>query len=140
MRINSSNQPKIANRICHIIATTEGAAWVFEQLRDLRNRFGYDVTVILNGETGALVDRFKSENIRVLVSDFNFLGSGDLLSVPRKIWHLRQMLVRERFDVVQTHLFHSMVIGRIAAWFADVPVRLAMIAGPFHLEAYTPRG
>ncbi|HEY9278094.1 MAG TPA: glycosyltransferase family 4 protein [Methylotenera sp.] len=139
MRTNSSDQPKIANRICHIIATTEGAAWVFEQLRDLRNRFGYDVTVILNGETGALVDRFKSENIRVLVSDFNFLGSGDLLSVPRKIWHLKQLLERERFDVVQTHLFHSMVIGRIAAWFADVPVRLAMIAGPFHLEAYTPR-
>lgn len=139
MRINSSNQPKTANRICHIIATTEGAAWVFEQLRDLRNRFGYDVTVILNGETGALVDRFKGENIRVLVSDFNFLGSGDLLSVPKKIWRLKQLLVRERFDVVQTHLFHSMVIGRIAAWFADVPVRLAMIAGPFHLEAYTPK-
>jgi glycosyltransferase involved in cell wall biosynthesis len=139
MRKNSFDQPKVANRICHIIATTEGAAWVFEQLRDLRNRFGYEVTVILNGETGALVDRFKSENIRVLVSDFNFLGSGDLLSVPRKIWHLKQLLERERFDVVQTHLFHSMVIGRIAAWFADVPVRLAMIAGPFHLEAYTPR-
>jgi len=139
MRKKSSDQSKIANRICHIIATTEGAAWVFEQLRDLRNRFGYEVTVILNGETGALVDRFKSENIRVLVSDFNFLGSGDLLSVPRKIWDLKQMLAHERFDVVQTHLFHSMVIGRIAAWFADVPVRLAMIAGPFHLEAYTPR-
>ena len=46
---------------------------------------------------------------------------------------------RERFDVIQTHLFHSMVLGRIAAWFADVPVRFSMIAGPFHLEAYTPR-
>ena len=32
-----------------------------------------------------------------------------------------------------------MVLGRIAAWFADVPVRFSMIAGPFHLEAYTPR-
>lgn len=48
-------------------------------------------------------------------------------------------MLRERFDIVQTHLFHSMVIGRLAAWLADVPVRLAMVAGPFHLEAYTPR-
>jgi glycosyltransferase involved in cell wall biosynthesis len=32
-----------------------------------------------------------------------------------------------------------MVIGRFAAWLALVPVRLTMVAGPFHLEAYTPR-
>jgi glycosyltransferase involved in cell wall biosynthesis len=32
-----------------------------------------------------------------------------------------------------------MVISRPAAWLADVPVRTAMIAGPFHLEAYTSR-
>jgi glycosyltransferase involved in cell wall biosynthesis len=126
-------------RICHIAATTEGAAWVFEQLRDLRDRFGYDVSVILNGTTGGLVDRFKAEGIRVLASDFQFLGGGDLFALPRKILDLARLLERERFDVVQTHLFHSMVIGRIAAWLADVPVRLSMIAGPFHLEAYTPR-
>jgi len=126
-------------RVCHIAATTEGAAWVFEQLRDLRDRFGYDVSVILNGSSGALVDRFKGAGIRVLVADFDFLGSGDLRALPKKILDLARILKRERFDVVQTHLFHSMVIGRIAAWLADVPVRLAMVAGPFHLEAYTPR-
>lgn len=131
--------PPSGYRVCHIAATTEGALWVFEQLRDLRDRFGYDVTVILNGTTGTLVDRFRAAGIRVLVSDFQFLGSGDLFALPRKILDLARLLERERFDVVQTHLFHSMVIGRIAAWLADVPVRLSMIAGPFHLEAYTPR-
>jgi glycosyltransferase involved in cell wall biosynthesis len=137
--MKSSNPSKNDIRICHIIATTEGATWVFEQLRDLRNNYGYDVTVILNGNTGSLVDRFKSENIRVLVSDFDFLNSCDLLSLPKKIWSLKMLLEREHFDVVQTHLFHSMVIGRFAAWLADAPVRLSMVAGPFHLEAYTPR-
>ncbi len=126
-------------RLCHIAATTEGALWLFEQLRDLRDRFGYDVTVILNGSQGTLVDRFKDAGIPILISDFNFLGSGDLFSLPKKVWQLSRLLKRERFDVVQTHLFHSMVIGRVAAWLADVPVRLAMVAGPFHLEAYTPR-
>jgi len=126
-------------KVCHIAATTEGAAWVFEQLRDLRDRFGYDVAVVLNGEQGALVDRFRAAAIPVHVADFNFTSNADLLNLPRKVIALVRLLQRERFDVIQTHLFHSMVIGRIAAWFADVPVRLSMIAGPFHLEAYTPR-
>jgi glycosyltransferase involved in cell wall biosynthesis len=126
-------------KVCHIAATTEGAVWVFEQLRDLRDRFGYDVAVVLNGEQGALVDRFRAAAIPVHVADFNFTSNADLLNLPRKVMALVRLLRRERFDVIQTHLFHSMVIGRIAAWFADVPVRLSMIAGPFHLEAYTPR-
>lgn len=126
-------------RVCHIVATTEGAVWAFEQVRDLRDRYGYDVSVILNGSTGSLVDRFQRAGIPVLTSDFDFLGTGDLRALPRKIWSLRKLLERERFDVVQTHLFHSMVIGRLASWLADVPVRLSMVAGPFHLEAYTPR-
>jgi glycosyltransferase involved in cell wall biosynthesis len=126
-------------RICHVVATTEGAVWVYEQLRDLRDRFGYDVSVILNGPSGTLVDRFKNAGIPVLTADFDFLGVSDLFALPRKIIALARTLRRERFDVVQTHLFHSMVIGRIGAWLADVPVRLSMVAGPFHLEAYTPR-
>jgi glycosyltransferase involved in cell wall biosynthesis len=126
-------------RICHVVATTEGAVWVFEQLRELRDRFGHDVSVILNGPSGTLVDRFKGAGIPVLVADFDFLGVSDLFALPKKILALSSLLRRERFDVVQTHLFHSMVIGRIGAWLADVPVRLSMVAGPFHLEAYTPR-
>jgi hypothetical protein len=125
--------------VCHVAATTEGAVWVFEQLHDLRDRFGYRVTVILNGSSGTLVDRFNAAGIRVLVSDFQFLGTGDLMALPRKIRALARLFAEERFDIVQTHLFHSMVIGRTAAWLADVPVRLSMVAGPFHLEAYTPR-
>src|SRR5581483_3630125 len=131
----AANRP----RICHIAATTEGAVWVYEQLRDLRDRYGYDVAVILNGDRGKLVDRFRAAGIPVHVADFDFTSSIDLLALPRKVIALVKLLRRERFDLIQTHLFHSMVIGRIASWFADVPVRLSMIAGPFHLEAYTPR-
>jgi glycosyltransferase involved in cell wall biosynthesis len=69
-------------------------------------------------------------------------ASGSLsavLQVPLAVFRLARILRRERFDVVQTHIFTTMVIGRPAAWLADVPVRTAMIAGPFHLEAYTSR-
>jgi glycosyltransferase involved in cell wall biosynthesis len=126
-------------RVCHIAATTEGAVWVFEQLRDLRDRHGYDVSAILSGENGGLVDKFRAAGIPIHAANFDFTSSADLLSLPRKVVTLLRLLRRERFDIIQTHLFHSMVIGRISAWFADVPIRFSMIAGPFHLEAYTPR-
>jgi len=126
-------------KVCHIAATTEAAVWVFEQLREIRDRHGYEVSAILNGDKGGLVDRLRSAGIPVHACDFDFTSTTDLLGLPRKVMSLVRLLQREKFDVIQTHLFHSMVIGRIAAWFADVPVRLSMIAGPFHLEAYTPR-
>ena len=135
----NTRPPRSPLKVCHIAATTEGAVWVFEQLRDLRDRYGYDVSVILNGNKGTLVDYFRTAAIPVHASDFDFTSNLDLLSLPRKVIGLVRLLRREQFDIIQTHLFHSMVIGRIAAWFADVPVRISMIAGPFHLEAYTPR-
>ena len=133
------SSPRRRLKICHIAATTEGAPWVFEQLRDLRDRHGFDVAAILSGDQGTLVERCRAAGIPVYAADFNFTSNADLLELPRKVLALVRILQRERFDIVQTHLFHSMVIGRIAAWFADVPVRFSMIAGPFHLEAYTPR-
>ncbi len=126
-------------RIAFIVATTEGALWAFEQLRELHDRHGYRVAAVLSGDKGALVDRFRAAGISTYTANFDFTASADLLSLPRKVVALTRLLRRERFDVVQTHLFHSMVLGRIAAWFADVPARFSMIAGPFHLEAYTPR-
>ena len=131
--------PRPPLKVCYIAATTEGAAWLFEQLRDLRDRYGYDVSAILSGDKGTLVDRFRAAAIPTHAVNFDFTSDADLLSLPRKVVELTRLLRRERFDVIQTHLFHSMVLGRVAAWFADVPTRFSMIAGPFHLEAYTPR-
>jgi len=122
-------------KICHIAATTEGGVWVFEQQRDLRDRHGYDVSVVLNGEKGTLVDRFHAAGIPVRVADFDFTSSPDPFRLLRSVIDLVGLLRRERFDVIQTHLFHSMVVGRIAAWIAGVPVRFSMIPGPLQLEA-----
>lgn len=122
-----------------MLSTTEGGTWALEQLRELRNLYDCEVSVVLSGSSGTLVDRFKAESIPVHAADFNFMCPEDIVTLPFKIIKLVRFLYKERFDVVQTHLFPSMVIGRIAGWLADVPVRLSMIAGPFHLEAYTPR-
>lgn len=110
-----------------------------EQLRAVRRRHGHQVFAVVSGERGSLVDKLAAEGIPHFAADFRFASLRDLWSLPGKIVALAWFFRRQRFDVVHTHLFHSMVIGRFAAWLADVPVRLAMVAGPFHLEAETPR-
>lgn len=121
------------------MASAEGANWMVEQLRELRDRFEFEVAAVVSAAEGTLVDRLRAERIPVHVRTFAFGRRSWIWSLLPMVFGLAWLFRRERFDVVQTHLFHSMVIGRIAGWIADVPVRTTMVAGPFHLEAPASR-
>jgi glycosyltransferase involved in cell wall biosynthesis len=45
------------------------------------------------------------------------------------------LLRRLKVDVVHSHIFSSMLIGRVAATIARVPISVAMIPGPLQLES-----
>ena len=133
----SSAPPRRALKVCHVVATAESARWVAEQLRGLRERYGCEVSAVVGGGRGSLVDLLRAEGIPYHVENFTFSSPLDLMRAARTVFRLARLFRRERVDVVQSHLFFSMVIARLAAWLADVPVRLAMYASPFHLEART---
>jgi glycosyltransferase involved in cell wall biosynthesis len=126
-------------KLCHIAATSEGAAWMVDQLRGLRDKHGYAVSAIIGAGEGALGEKLRQHAIPFKTFAFEFPPQKDWRAFRQQVNDLAAILRAEKFDIVQTHLFSSMVVGRLAAWLADVPVRLAMIAGPYHLEAYTPR-
>ncbi len=126
-------------KVCHVVATTEGASWMLEQLRELRDRHGFDVAAVVSGEQGALVRLLDSERIPHFAADFDLSIPRGALRMPLTVLRLARLFRRERFDVVQTHIFVTMIFGRVAAWLADAPVRLSMIAGPFHLKAHASR-
>lgn len=134
-----SNARKL--KVCHIAASTEGGSWLVQQLRGLRDVHGFEVAAVISGDQGSLPDALRAANIPFHVGNFNARAGapGSILTMPLAILRLARILRRERFDVVQTHVFKSMVVGRPAAWLADVPVRIAMVAGPFHLEASSSR-
>lgn len=137
----TADQPQRSLKICHVAATADGATWMFEQLRELRDRYGHDVTAVVSGPQGALIDKLKAENIRYHVTNFA-AGPGPLhetFLIPIAILKLALFFRRERFDVVHHHIFISMRIARPAAWLAGVPIRVSMLSGPFHLEAPTSR-
>jgi glycosyltransferase involved in cell wall biosynthesis len=125
-------------RVCHVFCGTEGATWMVEQLRELRRRYGYEVHALVSGSKGTLIDKLQAEKIPFHVSPFVFSVTQPY-AIVRAILLMSRLLRRERFDVVQSHVFWSAFVARPAAWLADVPVRLAMIAGPYHLQAFSSR-
>jgi glycosyltransferase involved in cell wall biosynthesis len=126
-------------KVCHICAALEGASWMAEQLRELRDRYGYDVYALVQREDSIFAQRLRDAGINCIYLEFGYKTLKDMVLLPLMMVKVARVLRRERFDVVQTHLFSSMVVGRVAAWLADVPIRLAMIASPFHLEARITR-
>lgn len=110
-----------------------------EQLVRLRDDYDYEVLAIVPGNQGGLIDRLADNNIPYRVVPMNFGGFRSLLQLPKVITQLESILRDESIDIVQSHLFNSMVICRIAAWLAEVPARFSMIASPYHLQAHTTR-
>ena len=136
----TSQQPgefQVRLKVCHVVASAEGGRWMVEQLQGLRDDYDCEVMAVVGGERGGLIDLLRSRNIPYYVEDFGFSSPRGMLRLPFTILRLARFFRRERIDVVQSHLFFSMVIARFAGWLADVPVRLAMYASPFHLEAHT---
>jgi glycosyltransferase involved in cell wall biosynthesis len=122
-------------RVCHVIATTNSVIWPVNQLTRLRDQYGYEVAAILNQPAGPLVDRLRAADIACHAADFDFMALPNPLALLTKTLTLARILRRERFDVVHTALWQSMLLGRLAAWLADAPVRLSLVAGPYHLDA-----
>src|ERR1044071_9213711 len=99
--------------VCHVVATAESARWVAEQLRELRERYGCEVSAVVGGERGSLVDLLRAEGIPYHVENFTFSSPRDLLRAARAVYRLGRLFRRERVDVVQSHLFFSMVLARL---------------------------
>src|SRR5262249_31253352 len=129
-------------KVCHVFGARKGGAWMIEQLRDLRDRYGHDVyAVVAKGPAdipSPTIDGLRRNRIPYFEADFVF-SFAQPRELIRAVRVLSDLFRREKFDVVQSSVFWSMVVARPAAWLADVPVRLAMIAGPFHLQARASR-
>lgn len=120
-------------KVCHVFAGTEGGRWVYEQLKALKEEHGCDVHAVLGGDHGPTVELCRNAGISVKAADFRFSG-WSIFTLPWRIVTLAWWMRQQRFDVVQSHVLQSTVFARPAAWLADVPVRLVMVAGPLHMQ------
>ncbi|MEA2425228.1 MAG: hypothetical protein QOH13_1638, partial [Thermoleophilaceae bacterium] len=142
-------------RVAQVCATTDGGLWMVQIAVGLQRR-GFDVVAIVGGDGGGTAAALRKAGVPFVAMEqrlwrysrvaalvrrvpvvgrlgYAIDGAFFLATVLRMAWLFRRL----RIDVVHTHIFSSMLIGRVAATIARVPIRVAMIAGPLHLESTT---
>lgn len=103
------------------------------QLQALRDRHGFEVAAVIASDAGEMGRQLREAGIDYHVRPLD-LGR-DFAAIHASILDLAALFRRERFDVVQSQDFNAMLLARLAAWVADVPVRVTRVIAPFHLEA-----
>ncbi len=99
--------------------TRGGAEAVIVSQVNLLHKSGYDVYLGLLRSTNK--DDTFYENLHIPKDHLIHFGFGSLFN-PISLFRIISFLKREYFHMIITHLFESNFIGRIAAFFARVPI------------------
>jgi len=141
-------------RIAQICGAVDGAKWMVQLSHGLRAR-GYDVVAVIGGENGSTAELLERSGLRFVAMPQNLGSSSRLLGLLGRVPFLGRRLVllghaaatlrravaiatflrREQIDIAHAQIFNSIVVGRVAAFLARVPIRLSMVPGPYHLES-----
>lgn len=84
-------------------------------------------------EEGPFVDKVREAGCRIVP-----LPAASMRAVPRMTMRLARHIRNERYDVINTHLLHSSIVGQAAARIARTGVR--MVTRHYTEEGYTNRG
>jgi glycosyltransferase involved in cell wall biosynthesis len=117
-------------RILQICGTGVGGRWFLDQVQGLTDR-GYDVVAIVPSE-GPLLEALQAAGIRSVVIPFKGMGVRDLGRVFLAGLRLIRLMRAMRPDVVHYHLLKAIVMGRLAAAAARVPIRISQWPGDIH--------
>jgi glycosyltransferase involved in cell wall biosynthesis len=154
--IRRTRRPKPPDRpvrVAQVCATTDGGLWMVQIALGLQRR-GFDVVAIVGSDDGGTAAALRKVGVPFVAMPqrlwrYSRLASAigrvpvigrlryaiDALFLLGTALRMARLLARLEVDVVHTHIFSSMLIGRIAGALARVPVRVAMIASPLHLES-----
>jgi glycosyltransferase involved in cell wall biosynthesis len=144
-------------RVAQVCATTDGGLWMVQIAVGLRRR-GFDALAIVGSDDGGTAAALRKAGVPFVALPQRLWRYSRLASMVGKVpvlgrlryvidglfflaavLRMARVLHRLRVDVVHTHIFSSMLIGRLAAVIARVPIRVAMIASPLHLESVALR-
>ena len=105
-------------KFCHVIDGANLNPLLYNAIKySDRERFAY--TVVSLEPANGLQEQMRELGVRSFSVDYR-----SRRDAPRTFWKLFRLFRRERFDVVQTHLFDASLIGLAAARLAGVPLRL----------------
>jgi glycosyltransferase involved in cell wall biosynthesis len=149
--VSRPGPPGAPIRVAEFVRSTHGFGYLVGISAGLWER-GYEVHAIVGGSEGRLTRALEAAGMHVhvlrvpAISDVRIPGRFGWARRPlyatRLLWasvRLARLLRREQIDVLHSHTFISILIARLAGWFARTPVRISMVPGPSHLLAPLPR-
>jgi glycosyltransferase involved in cell wall biosynthesis len=117
-------------RILQIAGTGVGGRWFLDQVCGLSER-GHHILAVLPSE-GSLSEALRTAGIECVVVPFKGMKVADLPRLMVSEWRLIRLMRAFRPDVVHYHLLKAIVLGRLAAYAARVPVRVSQWPGDVH--------
>jgi glycosyltransferase involved in cell wall biosynthesis len=121
-------------RIVHLAGTPNGAPWLVGILKEQKRR-GHDVRAVIASRDGTIAPALEEAGIPYDTMYLGLSDRGSSLDAGRRVLAVAKYLRTLRADVVMYHLFPSIIVGRLAAWLADAPMRFSMIPSPLFLES-----
>jgi glycosyltransferase involved in cell wall biosynthesis len=121
-------------RIIHIADSTDGVPWLTNIVCEQARR-GHDVRVVIPRNSGTVPRVLEECGVPFDVMPVELPPPSQVFTLAWRLLRIARYLRRQRPDVVQYHLFTSIIIGRLASWLADVPIRISMIPSPLFLES-----
>ncbi|HEX7192608.1 MAG TPA: glycosyltransferase family 4 protein [Thermoanaerobaculia bacterium] len=121
-------------RILHLTGTANGAPWLIGIMREQQRR-GHEVHAVIAGRDGSIAPILEREGIPYEIMYLGLSDRGSSIDAGFRVFAVARYLRRFRADVVMYHLFPSIVIGRLASWLVDAPLRFSMIPSPLFLES-----
>jgi glycosyltransferase involved in cell wall biosynthesis len=122
----SKNSPEKKTKICQIIHSLNvgGAEHLLLTIcTELYRKFPgkYEFIIIASNESGVLQNDFEAAGIKVISLELR--GKGFIPSV----WRLFLVLIKEKPDIVHTHLLPPDKYGQVAAFFALIKKRVSTV-------------
>ena len=120
-------------KILYIVKTNRGASWAYRQVDwILRNKEGYDFTIVMPSDNGGYADRYKEIGCKVIASDFS-LPIKKPWTYTKKKKTIERIIKQEKPDIIHSHFVTTTLMIRLTMK-KNSPKRIFQVPGPLHLE------
>ncbi len=119
-------------KILHIVKTTVGAAWVYQQVRVLCS-LGFEIFVALPSATDGLAPRYQQSGATVIRMPLDF-PTRHPWQTPAVLRACRRVVENVQPDIIHTHHVGTTLVVRAALGKSSPIPRLFQVPGTLHLE------
>lgn len=123
-------------KVLHIVKTSLGASWAYDQAKWLSEN-GVEMITVLPEIEGGMADKYKKSNMKIIKGDYS-LPTLRPWKIVRRSKEIRKLVKEVKPDLIHAQFVTNIIMLRLALRKSDIP-RIFQVPGPLHLESYVYR-